>query len=59
MARLEEAPIFALDRVQFAFPDSINGARISNGILAMLYGGNRLLRINLDEDSAVEGGSAS
>lgn len=54
-ARLEEAPIFALDRVQFGFPEGITTAKVSNGILAMLFGGNRLLRINLDEASAVEG----
>ncbi|KAI9005046.1 vacuolar protein sorting protein 18 [Hyaloraphidium curvatum] len=54
VSRLEEAPVFALDRVQFAFPDGITGGRVSNGILALLYGGNRLLRINLEEASAVE-----
>jgi len=52
--KLEEAPIFALDKVHFQFPGEINALQVCNNILAVVINKYRILRIDLGEANQVE-----
>ncbi|ORX60830.1 hypothetical protein BCR36DRAFT_314682 [Piromyces finnis] len=52
--KLEEAPIFTLDKVQYQFPGEIGALQVSNNILAVVINKNRILRIDLGEIYQVE-----
>lgn len=52
--KLEEAPIFALDKVQYQFPGEINYLAVSNNILVVSINKSRILRIDLGETYQVD-----
>jgi len=52
--KLEEAPIFALDKVQYQFPGEISALQVCNNILAVVINKSRVLRIDLGETYQVE-----
>ncbi|KAK9761063.1 tethering complex subunit [Basidiobolus ranarum] len=52
--KVEEADIFALDRVQFQLPAPLISVQVSNNILVMALENNHILRINLQEAHDVE-----
>ncbi|KAL6612789.1 Pep3/Vps18/deep orange family-domain-containing protein [Neocallimastix sp. 'constans'] len=52
--KLEEAPIFALDKVQYQFPGEVSALQVSNNILAVVINKCRVLRIDLGETYQVE-----
>ena len=53
--KLEEAPIFALDKVQYQFPGEVSALQVNNNILAVVINKCRVLRIDLGETYQVEG----
>jgi hypothetical protein len=52
--KLEEAPIFALDKVQYQFPGEVSALQVNNNILAVVINKCRVLRIDLGETYQVE-----
>jgi len=52
--KLEEAPIFALDKVQYQFPGEVNALQVCNNILVVSINKCRVLRIDLGETYQVE-----
>jgi len=53
--KLEEAPIFTLDKVQYQFPGEVGALQVSNNILVVVINKTRVLRIDLGETYQVEG----